>query len=150
MTNTELKNTMESWFKDLTFSNEEGKFLIVEVPKDSFKAFSQKLKETGFDYLFAMTGMDFGEALGVTLHVESTQSRQMVQFTIKTDDRENPVLDTVHDVWPATYYNEMEVFDLFGIRFDGHPDMRRLFMPEDWKGYPLRKDYVDEVNMLIR
>ncbi len=150
MTNTELKNIMESWFKDLTVSNEEGKFLIVEVSKESLKAFSQKLKEVGFDYLFAMTGMDFGEELGVILHVESTRTRQMVQLTVKTADRENPILDTLHEIWPATYYNEMEVYDFFGIKFEGHPDMRRLFMPEDWKGYPLRKDYVDEVNMLIR
>ncbi len=150
MTNSELKNKIAAWFDNLAIENEEGKFLTIEVPRDIFLDFCQKLKEEGFDYLFALTGMDFGKELGVTYHVESTTTRRMVQFTVKTDDREQPELDSVHEIWPAAYYNEMEVFDFFGIVFRGHPDMRRLFMPEGWKGFPLRKDYVDEVNMLIR
>ncbi len=150
MTNSELKNKITAWFDGLTVENEEGKFLTVEVPQEIFLDFCRKLKEEGFDYLFSLTGMDFGKELGVTYHVESTASRQMVQFTVKTADREKPELDSVRDIWPAAHYHEMEAFDFFGIVFRGHPDMRRLFMPEGWKGFPLRKDYVDEVNMLIR
>jgi NADH-quinone oxidoreductase subunit C len=50
-------------------------------------------------------------------------------------------VDSVVPVWPTANWHEREIFDLFGVRFEGHPNMKRMFMPEDWEGYPLRKDY---------
>ncbi len=151
MTNTELKSKIEAFAKDLTFSGEEADFLCVEIPKETLKDFMTKMRDNlGFDYLYALTGMDFGENLGVTYHLESTQRRDMVQITTKTSDRENPTFDSLLDIYPAVLYYEMEAFDLFGFKFTGHPNLKRLFMPEDWVGSPMRKDYIDEVNMLIR
>jgi NADH-quinone oxidoreductase subunit C len=57
---------------------------------------------------------------------------------------------TVSDIWPAANWLEREVWDLFGIQFDGHPDLRRLLMPEDWEGFPLRKDYPVQIRMTPR
>ncbi len=153
MTNPEIKNKIENLFEGINISNEEGEFLTVEIPKENLKDFMLKIRDEqdlAFDYLFALTGVDFGKELGVVYHIESTKHRHLIQITVKTDDRENAEIDTIHDIFPAAYYNEMEAHELLGIKFKGHPDLKHLFLPEDWdKGYPLRKDFTD-INMLIR
>jgi NADH:ubiquinone oxidoreductase subunit C len=63
-------------------------------------------------------------------------------------DRETPVIQTVSDIWRTAEFHEREVFELFGVNFTGHPDLRKLILPDDWTGYPLRKDYEDPVNMI--
>ena len=155
MTKAELKNKIETWNNELVFPEEgEADFLTIEVSKEKMSDFFNYLKdEEGllFDYLFALTGVDFGEDLGVVYHLESMEYRHMIQVTVKTSDRENPELDSIHKIFPAAYYNEMEAHEFFGVKFKGHPDLKYLFLPEDWdNGFPMRKDYVDEVNMLIR
>ena len=153
MTNSELKNKLENIIEGISFSNEEGKILSVEIPKEALRDFLIKIRdneETAFDYMFALTGVDFGKELGVIYHFESTKYRHMIQLTVKAEGRENPVIDSIHDIFPAAYYNETEAHEFFGIKFNGHPDLKHLFLPEDWdKGYPMRKDYED-INMLIR
>ena len=76
----------------------------------------------------------------------SIEHRLRVRMKVRLHDAEAHV-DTVSAVWPAANWLEREVWDLFGIAFDGHPDPRRLLMPEDWEGYPLRKDYPVQINM---
>lgn len=153
MTNPEIKNKIENLFEGINISNEEGEFLTIEISKEILKDFMLKIRDEqdlAFDYLFALTGVDFGKELGVVYHIESTKHRHLIQVTVKTDDRENAEIDTIHDIFPAAYYNEMEAHELLGIKFKGHPDLKHLFLPEDWdKGYPLRKDFTD-INMLIR
>jgi NADH:ubiquinone oxidoreductase subunit C len=85
----------------------------------------------------------------VIYHLESTLYRHMMVLRANTADRENPVLDTVSDIWPTADFHEREVYDLLGVRFANHPDLRRLLLWEGW-GYPLRKDYVDEVRIVDR
>jgi len=153
MTNEELKNKLLGWHQDLQFSEEGAPYLNVEVPLSLLKPLAAKLKsdpDCAFDYLFCVTGMDFGSELGVVYHLESTTFRHNLVMKVRTADRENPEIDSLNEIWPAAYLNEMEVFDFFGIKFKGHPHLKRLFLTEDWVGYPLRKDYVDNVNMIIR
>jgi NADH:ubiquinone oxidoreductase subunit C len=69
---------------------------------------------------------------------------------VETTDRDNAAIDTVCDIWRTAELHEREIHDLFGIKFNNHPNMEVLILPLNWKGYPLRKDYVDEVNMIIR
>ena len=153
MTKEELKNLIGSWSANLTFNDEDTQFLEVEVPAEELREISLKLKDdssAAFDYLFALTGIDYGKDLGVVYHIESTTHNHMIVLKVKTSDRENPNFDTINDIWPAAYYNECEAYDFFGIKFNNHPNLTRIFMDEDWKGWPMRKDYTDEFNMLTR
>jgi len=79
----------------------------------------------------------------VVYHLYSIEKKQFLRLkaALPGDD---PTIDTVSGVWPAAGWHEREVFDLFGIVFKGHEDLRRIFMPDDWEGYPLRKDYPTE------
>ena len=122
----------------------------------------KQLKEVEhMDYLRSLTGMDWGVAapadeesssttsdcapstlagLGVVYHLESTTTGKRICVKTSTTDREHPHLPTVTDLWIGAELPEREVYDFFGIIFTGHPDMRRLFLREDWVGFPLRKD----------
>jgi NADH:ubiquinone oxidoreductase subunit C len=81
--------------------------------------------------------------------LESTTHRHIVVVKVATENREEPVFDSVYDIWATAEFHEREVFDFFGIRFNNHPNLKRLFLTEDWIGYPLRKDYEDETNMIL-
>lgn len=113
------------------------------------------------DFLRCLTGMDWGlpeendseetmRGLGVVYHLESTITGERICIRTATLDRESPYLPSVSDIWEAANLQEREVYDFFGIRFIGHPDMRRLFLREDWVGYPLRKDNKPEENNPLR
>jgi len=139
-----LEIVPEAEFSD----NGDGKAI---VPASSFYSLAKSLKEdedTCFDYLLSLTGMDFGDSLGVIYHLESTKYGHTCVLQTSTNNRENPELFSVCDLWKGANFNEREVYDFFGIRFINHPDMRRLFLRDDWVGYPFRKDYDLESNKL--
>ena len=121
------------------------------IPAGKLHATATRLKEdadTAFDYLFCQSGTDMGKYLMVVYHLESTRLGHELVLKVKTEDRETPAFDTVCDIWRTAEFHEREIFDLLGIRFNNHPDLRRLFLDENWVGYPLRKDYSDEVNIV--
>ncbi|WP_321424570.1 NADH-quinone oxidoreductase subunit D [uncultured Bacteroides sp.] len=125
--------------------------LTATIPAESFHALAERLKndeDAQFDFLLSLTGMDWGETLGVVYHLESTKYGHSIVLKTMTANRENPELSSVTDLWKAADFNEREVFDFFGIRFINHSDMRRLYLREDWIGYPFRKDYDDSLNPL--
>jgi len=153
MTNEALQNLISSWIPELEFTEEGSQFLNITVQPEQLHQLMTQLKEseeTSFDYLFCLTGMDWGKELGVIYHLESTTHRHNLVVKVKTEDRENPTLDTVSNIWQTADFHEREVFDFFGIKFNNHPNMTRLFLTDEWEGYPLRKDYVDEINMVIK
>ena len=107
--------------------------------------------EEQMDFLECLTGMDWEtDGLGVIYHLESTVTGKRVCLKTVTTDRENPLLPSVTDLWDVANIYEREVFDFYGIKFTGHPDMRRVFMREDWVGYPFRKDDETEKNNPLR
>ncbi len=110
------------------------------------------LRDKGYDFLKTLTGMDWGEegGLGVIYQLENTVTGECFALKTATLDRTNPLLPSVSDLWQVAYTYEREVFDFFGIRFTGHRDMRRLFLREDWVGYPLRKDDDPEAQNPLR
>lgn len=153
MTNEALQNLISSWNSELEFTEEGSQFLNISVKAADFHQLMSQLKsnsETNFDYLFCVTGMDWGKELGVIYHLESTTHRHIIVVKVKTVDRENPTFDTVSDIWKTADFHEREVFDFFGIKFNNHPNLKRLFLTDEWEGFPLRKDYVDEINMVIK
>ena len=153
MKNEELQGLIGSWSPDLMFSEEGSQYLNVTVPKEELHAIMFKLKhdeQTRFDYLFCLTGVDWGEELGVVYHLESTVFRHNLVVKTQTVERENPAFDSVCDIWATAEFHEREVFDFFGIEFTNHPNLKRLFLTDDWDGFPLRKDYEDNINMIIK
>lgn len=97
--------------------------------------------ELQFDYLMCLSGLDLGKGiLGVIYHLNSISKKH--KFTLKVDvTRENPNVPSVEMVWKTANWHEREAYDLFGINFQDHPDLRRILLPDDWDGYPLLKDY---------
>ena len=153
MTNEALQNLISSWIPELEFSEEASQFLNITVQPEQLHQLMLKLKtndDTYFDYLFCLSGVDWEPELGVVYHLESTQHRHIVVVKVKTSDRENPTLDSVCDIWKTAEFHEREVFDFFGIKFNNHPNLKRLFLTDEWEGFPLRKDYVDDINMVIK
>jgi NADH-quinone oxidoreductase subunit C len=97
-----------------------------------------------FDCLSNLSGVDYPKQghIQVVYHLFSYPHRHW--FVLKANAaRDNPVVRTVSDVWSHANWQEREVFDLLGVDFEGHPDLRRILMPEDWPGHPLRKDFVE-------
>ena len=117
------------------------------VTSDKIHALAKTLKEnpeTKMDYLFCETAVDRKDGFHVVYHLTSSVFRHSVMLRVILADKVNPTIPTVSDVWKAAEYYEREIFDLFGIRFENHPDLRRIFLEDDWVGYPLRKDYKDD------
>ncbi|MCA9623313.1 MAG: NADH-quinone oxidoreductase subunit C [Myxococcales bacterium] len=94
------------------------------------------------DYLECLCGTDYPDdnQIQVVYHVYSYALKHRIVLKVFLD-RDDPALPTVNDVWRAANWQERECFDLLGVLFDGHPDLRRLLMPDDWEGHPMRKDY---------
>ena len=153
MTNEVLQNLIGGWIPDLEFTEEGSQFLNINVQPDQLHQLMSQLKsnpETQFDYLFCLSGVDWGEDLGVVYHLESTTHRHILVVKVQTADRENPTFDTVSNIWATAEFHEREVFDFFGIKFNNHPNLKRLFLTDEWEGFPLRKDYEDAINMVIK
>ena len=125
---------------------------IIIVKPEELTVKAEQLKNDAaepMDYLRDIVGMDWGEeGLGALYYLECTSTGNRIVLKTMTPDRENAFLPSVCHLWKTAKIKEREVFDFFGIRFTGNPDMRRIFLREDWKGFPLRKDYDMDSNPL--
>ena len=149
MTPEELKPKLSELLPTAVF--EEGaEWLTVVVDLSGWKEFASQLRfspDLAFDYLFCITCIDWKTHFTMVYHLTSTIYRHTVVVKSKLDHI-NPEIETVCDIWRTAEFHEREAYDLFGVKFNNHPDLRRLFMTDDWKGWPLRKDYEDPVNMI--
>lgn len=138
-----VKETISRICPSVSF--EEGECLLVVVPEADWYPLAKQLKENpdlDFDVLSAVVGMDWKDSLGVVYYLTSTSHNwEMISVKVAVTDRENPMIHSVSDLWKVANFQEREVFDFYGIKFINHPDMRRMFLRNDWKGFPLRKDY---------
>ncbi len=130
--------------------DETGEWLNIIVEPPTFRAFAEQLRLSpgfNFDYLFCLTCVDYPTYMTMVYHLTSTTRRHNIVVKVKLD-RSNPEIETVSDIWRTAELHEREVYDLFGVKFLNHPDLRRLMLTDEWVGYPLRKDYDDPINMI--
>jgi NADH:ubiquinone oxidoreductase subunit C len=149
MTNEELKAAISAAFPTVAY-DETGEFLNVLINAPELLPLMKVLrndKDYQFDYLFCLTCIDWKTHLMMVYHLLSKVHRHTVVIKAKIADTNQPAIETVSGIWQTANFHEREVYDLFGVTFTNHPDMRRLFLDESWDGYPLRKNYVDE-NMI--
>ena len=119
------------------------------IPRERLKRVAEFLASEPslrFSFLSDITPVDrfpLEPRFEVNYHLVSMDRRERLRLKVKLGGSD-PAIASVTGVWPTANWHERESYDLFGIRFDGHPDLRRILMPDDWEGYPLRKDYPTE------
>ena len=155
MTEQEIFHVLKSKFGDAlldeTLSAAGGSASVgyamqvwIRIASDKVKdicVFLRDERALQFDYLSCLSGVDYNDGtLGIVYHLSSLVHRHKI--VLKTFcPKDNPHVQSVSEVWGTANWHEREVFDLFGIMIDGHPDLRRILLPDDWEGHPLRKDY---------
>jgi NADH-quinone oxidoreductase subunit C len=126
---------------------------VVHCNADGYLPLMTALKGDGYDLPVGVTGVDYlthpgrnlpegvrPERFEVVVELLSLARRHRARVRCQVP-AQNPAVPTLFDLWPGSEAHERETYDMFGIRFDGHPDLSRILMPEDWEGHPLRKDY---------
>ena len=108
---------------------------------DAVAACCKNDPELDFKSMMCLSGVDAFASIQVVYHLHSMQKRHKIVLKVAVG-KGSPVTKTVTDVWRGANWFERECYDLFGVRFEGHPDLRRILLPDDWEGYPLRKEYI--------
>jgi NADH-quinone oxidoreductase subunit C len=150
MTKEELKIKLAEAFPNAVF-DENGKWLNLNVPNADWLQAAQLLRKfqlSPFDYLFCLTCIDWKTKLTMVYHLSATTTRDTI--VVKVDlDRNNPEIESVAHIWRTADFLEREVYEMYGVNFLHHPDLRLLILPDGWEGRnPMRKDFDDPVNMI--
>jgi len=146
MTANEIHDKIKSRFPDgiVEFKPDAVTEPYIVVRNDMVGEISKFISEDPdlkFDYLICLSGVDFNDGnLGVVYHLFSMEKRHRIVLKIKVP-KDKPEVSSVESIWKSANWHEREAFDLFGIVFLGHSDLRRILLPDDWQGFPLRKDY---------
>ncbi len=122
---------------------------VYRIDRDHLVELMNDLKKEGYDHLTLISAVDFRDRIEVVYHLEKS-SDNFSMLVVKTETKDNH-MPSVASLWESANWDEREQYDMMGVIFDGHPDLRRILLPEGWNGYPLRKDYdmskVQYVNM---
>jgi NADH:ubiquinone oxidoreductase subunit C len=157
MTNEDIKTYITTHTLEATF-DETGEWLNIIVDPNQLKTLATILngQPMQLDFLFCLTCVDYKTHLTMVYHLTSSKDRT-INIVLKANvDRTEPKIETVCDIWRTAEFHEREVFEMFGVQFINHPDLRRLILEEEnpagfdeTKGYwPLRKDFEDPINMI--
>jgi NADH-quinone oxidoreductase subunit C len=117
--------------------------LTLTIVADEIRAAAATVQAAGYNFFEDMTAVDWfpsSPRFQLSYHILSHTYKEYIRLRVLADG-ESPSVESITQVWPSANYYEREVFDLFGVRFEEHPNLRRIMMPDDWVGYPLRKDY---------
>jgi NADH-quinone oxidoreductase subunit C len=125
---------------DVKFDRNE---LTLTIARDQIRAAAAVVQKAGYNFLEDVTCVDWypnEPRFHVIYHILSHSLKERVRLVAPVESID-PTIDTITPVWPSADFYEREVWDLFGVRFNKHPNMRRIMMPDEWEGHPLRKDY---------
>jgi len=117
--------------------------LTLTIVSEQIRAAAATVQAAGYNFFEDMTAVDWfpsSPRFQLSYHLLSHPYKERLRLRVLVEEA-GPSVQSIVPVWPAANYYEREVFDLFGIRFDEHPNLRRIMMPDDWQGHPLRKDY---------
>ncbi len=150
MTNEELKAIITELLPTATFE-ELGQWLTINIEPVDWKFLASQLRENAalfFNFLFCVTCIDWKTHLTMVYHLDSTKFRHNIVVKSKLDIA-NPAIETVSNIWQTANFHEREVYEMFGVNFINHPDLRLLILPDGWEGKnPMRKDFEDPINMI--
>ena len=117
--------------------------LTLTIVAEEIRAAAAAVQAAGYNFFEDMTAVDWfpsSPRFQLSYHILSHSYNEHIRLRVLVEEA-NASVESITPVWPAANYYEREVFDLFGVRFEGHPNLRRILMPDDWVGHPLRKDY---------
>jgi NADH-quinone oxidoreductase subunit C len=117
--------------------------LTLTIAKEDIRSGLATLRAAGYNFFEDMTAVDWFPAsprFQLSYHILSHAFKEYIRLRVMLDETD-PSVESITSLWPGANFYEREVFDLFGIRFEGHPNLRRILLPDDWQGHPLRKDY---------
>lgn len=135
--------------KDVAPKSMKGDYLGIEVDRSNLVAVCRFLRDQlGFDMLSCISGVDMLDHLETVYHLRSLTRKQLLQIKVRLD-HEKPEVDSVVSVWPTANWLERETYDMYGIKFAGHPDLRRMLLDDDFEGYPLLKSF-HQVPMTVK
>jgi len=150
MTTEELKINITELLPAATFE-EGGEWLNINVEPNDWHSIALQLRNNPalfFDYLFCVTCIDWKAHLTMVYHLSSTKYRHCIVIKAKLEVAA-PAIETVSDIWQTANFNEREAYEMFGVNFINHPDLRLLILPDGWEGKrPMLKDFEDPVNMI--
>lgn len=130
---------------------EGGQWLTLLVEPANWHVLATQLRQQEdlyFDYLFCLTCIDWKTHLTMVYHLDSTKYRHNIVVKVVLD-KTNPAIETVSDIWQTANFHEREVYEMFGVNFLHHPDLRLLILPDGWEGKnPMLKDFEDPINMI--
>jgi NADH-quinone oxidoreductase subunit C len=117
--------------------------LTITVARENIIAAAKAVQQAGYNFLEDVTAVDWYPSeprFQITYHILSMSLKERIRLIVRLDS-DDAAVDSITPVWPSANFYEREVFDLFGVHIAGHPNLKRIMMPEDWNGHPLRKDY---------
>lgn len=137
----EIAGKLESQFPGSIDEASESSLVVKSQALFKIASFLKRAPDFYFDYLNSLTAVDYGSYFEVLYHLTSTVYNHSLVVKVRLDERANPALPSVVSLWRGADFQEREVYDLFGIKFEGHPNLKRIFLWEGFAGYPLRKDF---------
>jgi NADH-quinone oxidoreductase subunit C len=117
--------------------------LTLTIAPEEIRAAASTVQAAGYNFFEDLTGVDFfpsSPRFQLSYHIVSHTHKERIRLRVMLGGAD-PSVETITSVWPSANFYEREVFDLFGVHFEGHPNLRRIMMPDDWQGHPLRRDY---------